>query len=264
LFRSPAFFSPALVFPVLFRAVVFTTATLLLVCSVGVGSAQTDDKLYARTNSFGILTAYSNDSSHISLGFSENRKLLDIGLSYSRRLYLSHGMNIQYDGEILPVALDSDPVQVTTTTVTFPPPPETFTSTLASPTVYACHPASGTGTFGPTGPSFTFVSTCTRRWVIGEGISPIGFQWNLLPRRKLQAIAEGHIGYMYSTQTIPVAAAGSFNYTFDVGAGFELYRSHRQSWRAEYRYHHISNYDTANANPGIDNGVMQLSWLFGR
>ncbi len=252
--------------PALFRTIVFATTTLTLVgvCSVRVCSAQTEDKLYARTNSFGVLTAYSNDSSHISLGFSENRKLLDIGLSYSRRLYLNHVMNFQYDGEILPVALDSDPVQVTATTVTFPIPPETFTSTVVAPTIYACHPGSGTGTFGPGGPTYTFVSTCTRRWVIGEGISPIGFQWNFLPRRRLQPIAEGHIGYMYSTETIPVSAAGSFNYTFDVGAGFELYRSHRQSWRAEYRYHHISNYDTANANPGIDNGVVQLSWLFGR
>jgi opacity protein-like surface antigen len=229
-----------------------------------VSSAQSTDSTYARKNSLGVLTAYSSDSSHIFLGFSENRELLNIGLSYSRRLYLNNVMNWQFDGEILPVALNSDPVQVTTSTVTFTNPPNTFTSTLSTPTVTACHPSSGSGTFGPNGPTYTYVSTCTRRWVMGEGISPIGLQWNFRPRRKLQPVVEGHIGYMYSTRTIPVAAAGSFNFTFDVGAGFELYRSHTRSLRAEYRYHHISNDDTADANPGIDSGLIQLSWVFGR
>jgi hypothetical protein len=37
-----------------------------------------------------------------------------------------------------------------------------------------------------------------------------------------------------------------------------------RSIQAEYRYHHISNHDTANANPGIDNGVFKLSYAFGR
>jgi hypothetical protein len=113
-------------------------------------------------------------------------------------------------------------------------------------------------------PTFSFVNTCTRRWVLGEGISPIGLQWNFLPRRKLQPVIEGHVGYMYSAHAIPVNDAGSFNFTFDVGAGFELYRSQTRSFRVEYRYHHISNDETATANPGVDNGVLQLSWVFGR
>jgi opacity protein-like surface antigen len=69
---------------------------------------------------------------------------------------------------------------------------------------------------------------------------------------------------MYSTRPIPVGGAGSFNYTFDVGAGVEFYRTRRQSIRAEYRYHHISNHNTAYENPGIDNGVLQLTYTWGR
>jgi opacity protein-like surface antigen len=88
-------------------------------------------------------------------------------------------------------------------------------------------------------------------------------QWNFRPRHKLQPIVEGHVGYQYSTQPIPSVNAGAFNFTFDVGAGFELYRTHSDSYRVEYRYHHISNHDTADDNPGIDNGVIQISWLFG-
>ncbi len=58
----------------------------------------------------------------------------------------------------------------------------------------------------------------------------------LFPRNKLQPFFIGHGGYMYSTQPIPVQFAGSFNFTFDLGAGFELYRSKTKSIRAEYRY----------------------------
>jgi len=69
---------------------------------------------------------------------------------------------------------------------------------------------------------------------------------------------------MYSTRPIPVETAGSFNFTFDLGAGLELFRIHSQSIRAEYRYHHISNHFTAYENPGIDSGLVQLTWSFGR
>jgi opacity protein-like surface antigen len=89
-------------------------------------------------------------------------------------------------------------------------------------------------------------------------------QWNFLPRHTLQPFFTGHGGYMYSTQPIPINIAGSFNFTFDLGAGIELYRSKTRSIRAEYRYHHISNHETAGENPGIDNGLFQITYAFGR
>jgi opacity protein-like surface antigen len=226
--------------------------------------AQTEETPYARENSFGILTAYSPDSSHILLGNAANRELLDIGLSYSRSLILNDTMNWQFDAEVLPVALNSDPVQVTATTLTYTNPPFTTTFTQSAPTIAACHAGSGAGNFGPTGPAYTYVSTCGRRWIAGDALSPVGMQWNFRPAHKLQPLIEGHGGFMYSTQPIPLAYAGSFNFTFDVGAGFELYRTHSHSYRVEYRYHHISNHETARDNPGIDAGVLQVSWVFGR
>ncbi len=254
---------------------------LFLVVLVSTTSAisQTPDTnpYFARRNTFSFLGAYSNDSSHMLLGAAENRKLLDFGAGYSRRLFVNRIVNWQYSFEILPVALDSDPVQRDTSTVTDVfnngMPTFTFTNVSSSPTGLACTSSTTTQTFSLYQiPTQTLVGTetvvsvfsCTRRWVIGEAISPIGFQWNFMPRRKLQPIVSGHGGYMYSTQQIPVDGAGSFNFTFDVGAGFELFQSKRRSIRAEYRYHHISNHGTAQENPGIDNGVFQLTYSFGR
>jgi hypothetical protein len=198
------------------------------------------------------------------LGTVGDRKLLSFGVYYGRRLFLNHIVNWQYNGELLPVALESDPILVTSTTFTYVNPPETFTIVSSAATAGACRPSSGSGSVPGGGPTYTYASTCSRRWTMGEAISPVGFQWNFLPRRKLQPYFIGHGGYMYSTQPIPVASAGSFNFTFDLGAGVEFYRTRSQSIRAEYRYHHISNNDTAFDNPGIDSGVLQLTYSFGR
>jgi opacity protein-like surface antigen len=225
---------------------------------------------FARKNTFSFLGAYSNDSSHILLGVAENRKLVDIGAGYSRRLFVDRVVDWQYSFEILPVALDSDPVLISnlTETIVFNngTPSVTLTQVTQTPTVTYCVASHSTTTFVyPTQTdTVVYVNTCSRRWVIGEAISPIGFQWNFMPRHKLQPIVSGHGGYMYSTQPIPTSDAGSFNFTFDIGAGFELFQSKRRSIRAEYRYHHISNHDTAEDNPGIDNGVFQLTYSFGR
>lgn len=239
-----------------------------LVLLVSTGSAWSQaappqQVFYSRKNTFGFLVGYSNDSSHILLGVADNRKLLSFGGMYARRLLQDHIVNWQYSVEVLPVALESDPVLHEVVTYTSP------TNGVAQDTravVPACQP--GSGSFSQTVDgvtySYTYVDTCSRQWTVGEGMSPVGFQWNFLPRHKLQPFLTGHGGYMYSSRPIPDAYAGSFNFTFDGGAGFELYRSRTRSIRAEFRYHHISNHETARDNPGIDNGVFQITYAFGR
>ena len=240
---------------------------LVLAFFAGAVGAQTEaaSPYYSRANTFGFLAAYSNDSSHMLLGVSENRKLLNLGATYSRRLFQSRIVNWQYNGEILPVALESDPVLHEVTTYTLPMPSPPIASEYEP--IAACHNGSGTTTYtagNGTIYSFNYVDSCSRRWTIGEGISPIGLQWNFLPRRKLQPIVLGHGGYMYSTQPIPDAASGSFNFTFDFGVGLELYRTRTRSIRIDYRYHHISDHYTTVENPGIDNGLFAVTYSFGR
>jgi len=227
--------------------------------------AQPVEPYFSRKNTFGFLAAYSNDSSHILMGQAENRKLLNFGAIYSRRLFQNGKVNWQYTAELLPVALESDPVEQETLTEVSPPPAEPIPVASQMP-IGPCHTSSGsfTETFQGVVYTYDYNVACTRRWTIGEGMSPIGFQWNFLPRHKLQPILLGHGGYMYSTQPIPVASAGSFNFTFDIGAGLELYRNQTRSIRLDYRYHHISDHYTTNVNPGIDNGLLTVTYAFGK
>jgi hypothetical protein len=225
-----------------------------------------DTDSFSRKNTFGLFTAYSNDSSHIFLGSAENRKLAEFGFVYNRRLWLDRIVNWQYSAEFLPVIYESDPLAVTTGYQTQP-----IVSTSVSPTFTPGSCAVVTQPYNYTDPTSgityagTNVTKCVDRlWTRGEGISPIGFQWNFMPSMKTQFFADGHGGYMYSSQPIPDFTAGAFNFTFDIGSGIEYFRNHSNSLRAELRYHHISNHYTANFNPGIDNVLFQLTYAFGK
>lgn len=238
----------------------------VLVLSAASGRAQkaADNGYYAPKNSLKVFGAYAPDSSHILLGAAENRQLLSIGAAYDRRLFVNNVVNWQYSGEIIPVALESDPMSLYVYHQTSPS-VQTITTT-GEPIVW-CAPFNGSYSFvDPNGVTYagTYTISCRgRQWNIGEAMSPVGMQWNFLPRGKTQLFLEGHGGYMYSTKPIPISGAGSFNFTFDIGAGVELFHSKARSISAEYRYHHISNHETAYYNPGIDNGLIQVTYSFG-
>lgn len=244
----------------------FFIVFILLCGFTEIGWAQPhSDGSYARVNTFAVFGSYSNDSSHILIGEAEQRKLLQFGVAYSRRLVLNRQINWQYNAEFMPVALEGDPLTHFVNTQTSPT-SGTESGNLPYP-MLKCAPAVETYDTTVNGVTYSGsqVYTCSgRRWTMGEAISPFGLQLNFKPRRKLQPFLDIHGGYMYSTQTIPVDGAGSFNFTFDGGIGIELFRSKTRSVRAEYRYHHFSNNNTATVNPGVDNGLLQVTYSFGR
>lgn len=255
------------VFPFLSVRRLCLVVLILISGSRWLATAQTKPEVsnyYARVNTFGVFSSYSGDSSHMLLGYAQNRKLLGLGVEYRRRLTLGRIANWQYSVELSPVALESDPVvhsvlnQQTPTVATY-----VTDYRMANACIPSSYSYSNTD---PTGVLYsgTMTTTCNRTWTMGEAFSPVGLQWNFRPLRKLQPVVIGHGGYMYSTQAIPIDFAGSFNFTFDVGAGLEFYQSRDRSFRVDYRYHHTSNHGTADANPGIDNGVFQITYAFGR
>ena len=240
-------------------------AMILLVGRSASAQLKKDSGYFARVNTFGVFSSYSNDSSHILLGEAESRKLFLLGASYGRRLILNPTVHLQYNPELMPLALESDPTVHLVVNWNEPAPPYPPINEILVP-YSACHASSGTGTatFNGTPYTYTYSNTCGRQWTAGEGMSPMGLQLNFLPRNKTQIFLTGHGGYMYSTRAVPVVNAGTFNFTFDGGIGVEFYRSKTRSIRAEYRYHHFSNKNTAAANPGVDNGIFQVDWSFGR
>lgn len=226
---------------------------------------QTSLSDYGNVSSLGVFGEYSDTSSHILIGEARNRKLFDLGVSYSHQLAHIGGTSLQYMGELRPVMLESDPITDQTNVEISPPPAVTYINN--GPLAQACHPSATTYTSVSQGVIHTdeFTESCPgRRWTYGAGMSPVGFKWNFLVRSRFQPIFTGLAGMMFSTQQIPVNDASSWNFTFEFGAGVEYFRSSNRSIRAEWRFHHISNDFTARENPGIDSGLFQLTYSFGR
>ena len=218
---------------------------------------------FGNRSAFSVLGGYSNDSSHILIGRSEQRKSLSFGGAYSRKVFATRLFDFQYLAEMRPVIVEGDPVTHSTAVYTFPQP--ATTTSVYVPT-FACHTGSTNYTFTDQGTSYVYTITdsCSRRWTWGAGLSPIGIKVNFFRYRRLQPIFTSLGGCLFSSRAIPIPQASSANFTFEVGAGLELYYSTTRSIQAEYRYHHISNAYLATTNPGIDSGVLQISYSFGR
>jgi hypothetical protein len=221
--------------------------------------AQAVDASYSRRNTFTGFVEYSNDSSHIFLGSSENRRIGALGLQYQRRLLHRNLLDIGYMAEVRPVILESDPTLAVYGVFTVPS-PSTFQE--APYPVTMCR----SGVYTLTGPGYaaTETFTCGRRTAYAQGFSPVGVRLSGATRHRLQPTMSVLGGYMFSPKPIPTSGAGSFNFTLEFGAGVEYFRSATRSFRLEYQIQHYSNGDTASDNAGVDSGFFKLTYAFGR
>lgn len=231
----------------------------------GQATSAGDAAPYSRKNTFGVFGEYSNDSSHIILGDTPNRKLAGIGVEYERRLVENGFLRWSYVAEFRPFIVSSDPAVNYVETVCVGP---CYTSSGGPDVVFQC--VAGTSTFpvtqvpGGTTGTGTLTTRCTREQTLAQGGSPIGTRINLLSRRRLQLTFSSNGGYMFSTRQIPIPNAGSFNFTFNFGGGLEYFYAPRHSVRLEYLVQHYSNHYTAPENPGVDSGFVRLTYAFGR
>ena len=242
---------------------VASLAVLLVVVSAA--NAQIGDSAnFGRKNTYSAFLEYSNDSSHIILGSSPNRKLASLGIQYEHRLKSNRVLVWRYAAEFRPLILESDPTETNTITILSPPPTGVF---KGQPEVaFQC--SAGLYSFSSIINGTLFSETqlvqCGRRWTYAQGFSPLGTRINFLPHHRLQPTTSLLVGEMLSSKKIPIDTAGSFNFTFEFGVGLEFYQTQSRSIRLEYQIHHFSNADTAQENPGVDNGVFKLTYNFGR
>jgi hypothetical protein len=239
----------------------------VLLVLVSSANAQIGDSTsFGSKNTFSTFVEYSNDSSHIVLGSAPDRKLTSLGLQYERRLVSSHSVVWKYAVEFRPLIFESDPTAILTETITAPPPVSVFST--APQAVTRCAPASRrfSGIDPTTGIMFTgtLQTTCSRRWTYAQGFAPIGTRVNFLSHHRVQPTASFFGGFMVSAKEIPYNTAGSFNFTFEFGAGVEYYHSQSRSMRLEYQIQHFSNANTAVSNPGVDSGLFKFTYTFGR
>ncbi len=223
---------------------------------------------YSSRKAFTGFVEYSNDSSHILIGYATGRKITALGAGFERRTFLRNGLAGSFVAEIRPLMTVTDPT-IKGFSLEFPQQPAysgvvKFTSPIPVDNRVSSKPLdvilvtqnqsyAGTATYIG-GTRSTYVT----------GISPLGYKLSMLPHKRIQPFVTSLTGVAIAPRDIPVFNSSSFNFTFEFGAGMEIFETHTRSVRLEYRYHHLSNANRGEVNPGIDSGVAKVTYSFGR
>jgi hypothetical protein len=86
----------------------------------------------------------------------------------------------------------------------------------------------------------------------GSGVSPVGFETDFLPAKRIQPFLSTNGGFVYYDQRVLSPEGSQWMYTIDFGCGLHIFRKARQDWSLGYRYQHLSNANISEHNPGTD------------
>lgn len=89
----------------------------------------------------------------------------------------------------------------------------------------------------------------------GHGITPLGFQFNFNQNKIVQPFFKTSTGYMYFTERFPDERGVRFNFTLELGTGVEFVITKNVSLSVGYKYHHMSNGQIGQINPGVDSNI---------
>jgi hypothetical protein len=194
--------------------------------AAGVAAQTNTGARLARGNQeLGVWAGYSPDSM-IGIGQVLDRKFFELNGQYTVTVLARRRLALKYVAEVVPVALLNEPTEY------YLNPKHQVIDTRAGATTYA------------------------------GGITPLGLQLNLWNGHRVQPFFDAHGGALYFTRQEPVPGSSQYNFTFNFGTGVQLFAGKRSSVLLGYKYHHISNADTAGQNPGVDSNEFYAGWLW--
>jgi hypothetical protein len=190
------------------------------------------DAFHTGANEYEIWSGYSPDSS-IGIGKSQARRFFLAGFGWRRVILVSDSVAWKFTVDVVPIALLSEP---TVNGLTVVPDPKKI----------SC-PGCVIG----------------RRTSYAYGVEPVGFAFNFRRQRRFQPVAGINGGLLKFNHDVPVPNSNSFNFTFAVKAGLQIFTSESRSLTIGYRYQHTSNANTGNPfNPGIDSNFVYAGFSF--
>lgn len=96
----------------------------------------------------------------------------------------------------------------------------------------------------------------------GFGITPIGFQFNYGKQHVVQPFFKSSAGFMYFKEPFPDDRGTQFNFTLELGGGLEFVFTDNFSFSIGYKYHHMSNGEFGQINPGVDSNIFYTGFTF--
>ena len=98
-----------------------------------------------------------------------------------------------------------------------------------------------------------------RERIYGSGVSPVGFEADFAPAKRVQPFLSTNGGALYFADRVLSPEGSRFMYTIDFGCGIHVFRKARQDWSLGYRYQHLSNANISEHNPGTDANTFYLA-----
>jgi len=98
-----------------------------------------------------------------------------------------------------------------------------------------------------------------RNTLSGFGISPLGFQIDFENGTSVQPFLNSSGGIMILDGPFPDSRGKKFNFTFSAGGGLEFMLSNSVSLSVGVKFHHLSNFQRGQINPGVDSGLFYSS-----
>ena len=211
-----------------------STSRRLLVCftvlaahSQSASFCTHDSVIHDTRHEWQFLAGYSPQSATL-IGTTQDRRFVMAGIEYGYRCWAWQNTSISFSPGILPVAVLLQPSQ--------------YLYTLENGT-YALRASPGHA-------------------VYGFGVLPIGFTFDFARKRVVHPFVEARGGIIGSTEAIPVNTidATALNFLFDFGGGVQWAVSERRAVSFGYKFLHISNANTTETNPGLDNNVFYMGF----
>lgn len=94
---------------------------------------------------------------------------------------------------------------------------------------------------------------------LGIGVTPLAWRWNFEPRGRLAPFAELAGGALWTREPVPTGTTTA-NFTAHAGFGIRYFVRDAQALVLGYRFHHISNGNRLERNPGVNAHVLQAGW----
>jgi len=98
-----------------------------------------------------------------------------------------------------------------------------------------------------------------RKRTYGSGLSPVGFQSDFFPSKRVQPFLSTDGGFIYFMDRVLSPEGSQYMYTVDFGTGINIFRKERQAVSIGYRYQHLSNANISQHNPGMDANTFYVS-----
>ena len=143
---------------------------------------------------------------------TDGRYVVMLGLRYSRVLKRREAFTLQYYADLIPVALETDAI------------------------------VEGEGAGAP----------LERSTVYGAGISPLGLRLVFRPSARVRPFLGASGGFMLFSDEVPLPGARQFTFTADIETGIEIPLTNGHGLMAGVRFHHLSNANTGDVNPGLN------------